>query len=352
MAGGRTYSVGKTEFNRGIKVTTVKAFASLGAGQDFESFEYDLPELGLEQVDIEVESCGICHSDLSMRDNDWEMTQYPFVGGHEVIGRVSAVGQQVANINVGDRVGLGWFSKSCMHCDQCVGGQQNLCAAVEGTITHQMGGFADRVRCHWAWAIQIPDVLAAEKCGPLLCGGITVFNPMLQHNLSPTARVGVVGVGGLGHMALKFLRAWGCEVTAFSRSRSKEEMARSYGAHEYVATGEEGAFDSIVGKYDFILNTTNVELPWDAYVAALGPKGVLHTVGAAPKIEAAVFPMIMGQKSLSSSPLGSVAATRKMIEFCARHNITPEVETFPMDDINSAFEKVKQAPPHRVVLVR
>lgn len=333
-------------------MTKVKAFAAMDAGQDFESFEYDLPGLGPDQVDIEVESCGICHSDLSMRDNDWKMTQYPFVGGHEVIGKVAGVGQQVANLQVGDRVGLGWFSKSCMHCDHCLGGQQNLCGSVEGTITHQMGGFADRVRCHWAWAIPIPGSLSAEKCGPLLCGGITVFNPMVQHGLSPTARVGVIGVGGLGHMALKFLNAWGCEVTALSRSRSKEETARSYGAHEYVATGEPGALESLTGKFDFILNTTNVDLPWDTYVAALAPKGVLHTVGAAPKVEASIFPMISGQKSLSASPLGSVATTRKMIEFCARHEITPEVETFAMNDINAAFERVKQSPPLRVVLVR
>jgi uncharacterized zinc-type alcohol dehydrogenase-like protein len=215
-----------------------------------------------------------------------------------------------------------------------------------------MGGFADRVRCHWGWAIPIPDSLPAEKCGPLLCGGITVFNPIVQHGLSPTARVGVVGIGGLGHMAVKFLRAWGCEVTAFSRSRAKEDSARALGAHEYVATGEDGALDNVVGKFDMILNTTNVMLPWDAYVAALAPKGVLHTVGAAPKVEAAIFPMILGQKSLSASPLGSIATTRQMIEFCARHDITPDIELFAMDDINDAFERVKQAPPLRVVLKR
>lgn len=333
-------------------MTTVKAFAALEAGREFEPFEYDLPELGLDQIDVEVESCGICHSDLSMRDNEWEMTQYPFVGGHEVIGKIASVGASVPGLSVGDRVGVGWFAKSCMHCDHCVGGNQNLCLEAEGTITHQMGGFADHVRCHWAWAVPIPSTLSAEKCGPLLCGGITVFNPLVQHELSPTARVGVIGIGGLGHMAIKFLKAWGCEVTAFSRSRSKEDSARSYGAHEYVATGEANALESVAGKFDFILNTTNVELPWDAYVAALAPKGVLHTVGAAPKVEAAVFPMLLGQKSLSSSPLGGIATTRKMIEFCARHGITPEVETFAMDDINSAFERVKQAPPLRVVLTR
>lgn len=320
-------------------------------GGTIQEFEYDLPELKGDEVDITVESCGLCHSDLSMLDNDWQMTQYPFVGGHEVIGTVSRVGDQVPNLQVGDRVGLGWNCRSCMHCDQCIGGNQNLCLAAEGTITHQRGGFADKVRCHWGWAIPIPLGLDPSGAGPLLCGGITVFNPMVQHNLSPTSRVGVVGIGGLGHMALMFLRAWGCEVTAFSRSRSKEQEARKLGAHEYVATSEDGALDSVGGKFDLIINTTNVELPWDAYVNALAPKGILHTVGAAPKVEAAVFPMLVGQKSLSSSPLGSIGTTRTMLEFCARHSIAPKTQTFPMADINDAFEQLKTSPAHRIVLL-
>ena len=331
-------------------MTKVAAFASLETGGKFQPFEYELPQIGPEDVEIEVESCGICHSDLSMRDNEWEMTQYPFVGGHEVIGRVVAVGGHVRGINVGDRVGLGWNCRSCMCCNQCIAGAHNLCPDVEGTISHQFGGFADRVRCHWAWAIPIPHNLPPEKCGPLLCGGITVFNPIVQHGLAPTSRAAVVGIGGLGHMAIKFLNAWGCEVTAMSRSRTKEDAARSLGAHHYVATGEEGALEECERKFDLIINTTNVELPWDSYIAALSPKGVLHTVGAAPKIEAAVFPMIVAQRSLSASPLGSIYATRKMLEFCGRHNITPNVETFPMTEINTAFDKLKESPAHRLVL--
>jgi uncharacterized zinc-type alcohol dehydrogenase-like protein len=332
-------------------MTTVKAFAAMEAGGEFQNFEYDLPELKADEVEITVESCGICHSDLSMLNNEWEMTEYPFVGGHEVIGTVKQVGDQVPNLQVGDRVGLGWNSRSCMHCDQCVSGNQNLCLAAEGTITHQRGGFADRVRCHWGWAVPLPAGLDPAVSGPLLCGGITVFNPMVQHNLSPTARVGVVGIGGLGHMALMFLKAWGCEVTAFSRDRSKEQVARAFGAHEYVATGEEGALEAVAAKFDLIINTTNVELPWDAYINALAPKGVLHTVGAAPKVEAAVFPMLVGQKSMSSSPLGSIATTRSMLDFCARHGIAPKTESFALNNINDAFEKLKTSPAHRIVLI-
>lgn len=332
-------------------MTKVQAFAAMEAGGSFREYEYELPELRPDEVDIHVEACGICHSDLSMLDNEWELTEYPFVGGHEVIGRVARLGEFVPGLSEGDRVGLGWYARSCMHCDQCIGGDHNLCAEAEGTITHQPGGFADCVRCHWSWAIPLPKSLDPARCGPLLCGGVTVFNPMVQHDLSPTSRVAVVGIGGLGHMALMFLKAWGCEVTAFSRGRSKEQAARDLGAHEFVATGEDRALDSVAGKFDLIINTTNVELPWDAYINALAPKGVLHTVGAAPKVEAAVFPMILGQKSMSSSPLGSIATTRRMLEFCARHDIAPQTESFPMSRINDAFEQLRQAPPHRLVLL-
>lgn len=334
-------------------MTIAHGYAAHEAAGKWKTFEFELPPLGSGDVEIEVEACGICHSDMSMLDNAWGFTQYPFVGGHEVIGHVAAIGDAVPSVNIGDRVGLGWYCRSCMQCDQCIGGDHNLCPTVEGTITHQMGGFADRVRCHWGWATKIPEGLDAAKCGPLLCGGVTVFNPLIQNNVSPTAKVGVIGIGGLGHMALMFANAWGCEVTAISRSRSKESEAREMGAHHFVATGEEGALASVANKFDLIINTTDAPLPWDEYVATLAPKGKLHTVGAAPKLEATVFPMLMGQKSLSASPLGSIATTRTMLEFAARHHINPVTETYAMSDINEAFDKLRNGSPrYRLVLTR
>ncbi len=334
-------------------MTVAHGYAAHEAGGNWKAFEFELPPLGSGDVEIEVDACGICHSDMSMLDNAWGLTQYPFVGGHEVIGRVAAIGDAVPGLSVGDLVGLGWYCRSCMQCDQCIGGDHNLCPTVEGTITHQAGGFADRVRGHWGWATKIPEGLDPAKCGPLLCGGVTVFNPLVQNNVSPTAKVGIVGIGGLGHMALMFANAWGCEVTAISRSRSKESEAREMGAHHFVATGEDGALESVANKFDLIINTTDAELPWDDYVAMLAPKGKLHTVGAAPKVEATVFPMIMGQKSLSASPLGSIATTRTMLDFAARHNINPVTETYPMTDINEAFDKLRNGSPrYRLVLTR
>ncbi|KAA5539433.1 NAD(P)-dependent alcohol dehydrogenase [Roseiconus nitratireducens] len=334
-------------------MTTVQAYAAKAAEAELEPYEYEAPNLGPDDVEIDVESCGICHSDLSMLDNEWGMTEYPFVGGHEVVGRVAQIGEHVPALQVGDRVGLGWSSRSCMHCDQCLAGDHNLCPSVEGTITHQHGGFANKVRCHWGWATKIPDGVDALSAGPLFCGGLTVFNPLVQMNLSPTSRVGVVGIGGLGHMALMFLDAWGCEVTAISRTRSKESEARELGADDFVATSEDDALAQQSGRFDLILNTTNANLPWDAYIQTLAPRGVLHTVGAAPKVEATVFPMIMGQRSLSSSPTGSIATTRLMLDFVARHHIKPMTEVFPMTQINDAMDKLRHGSPrYRIVLTR
>lgn len=332
-------------------MTAVQAFAAHEAGGNWEPFEYELPELGDQEVEVEVLSCGICHSDLSMLDNEWKITRYPFVGGHEIIGRVASVGADVPSLKTGDIVGVGWNARSCMCCDQCISGNQNLCPLVEGTITHQHGGFADRVRCHWSWALPIPAELDVGASGPLLCGGITVFSPLVEYGISPLARVAVVGIGGLGHLALQFCRAWGCEVTAISRGRDIEPEARQLGAHDFLATDQTEELEAAAGRFDLILNTTNADLDWDRYIAALAPKGRLHTVGAAAKVSASVFPMIIGQKAFSSSPTGNVIHMRQMLNFASRHGVRPMVESFPFAEINQAFDRLRNGSARfRVVL--
>ncbi len=177
-------------------MTTVKAYAASEVGGKLNPFSYELPKIGSEEVDIKVHYCGICHSDLSMLNNEWGMTQYPLVPGHEVIGEVFEVGSQVKGLKVGDFVGLGWASSSCMHCKQCMDGSHHLCGSLEGTIVGRHGGFADFVRCHWSWAISLPEGIDLQKAGPLLCGGITVFNPIIIAGIKPTDKVGVIGIGG------------------------------------------------------------------------------------------------------------------------------------------------------------
>ena len=332
--------------------TAIKALAAAGAKQALQPFEYTPGPLGSEQVEIAVESCGICHSDLSMLDNEWGMTAYPFVPGHEVVGTVVALGDHTKRLKIGDRMGLGWYSGSCGACEQCLSGNQNLCAKAEGTIVGRHGGFATRVRASWTWVSPLPAGIDASKAGPMFCGGITVFNPIVQLGIKPTDRVAVIGIGGLGHLALKFLRAWGCEVTAFTSSDSKRVEALKLGAHRTLNTRNPEELTKAAGSFDFILNTTNVGLDWNSYIAALKPKGRLHTVGAVLEPMAlAAFPLIVGQKSLSGSPLGSPATTDIMLQFSARHGIAPTTETFPMSRANEALDHLRSGKArYRIVL--
>ena len=200
---------------------TFHGWAASKAGAPLTLTEFDPGPLRPEQVQVKVESCGICHSDLSMLDNDWGNAQYPLVPGHEVIGVVETVGAQAKGLEVGDRVGLGWFSGSCLACPSCLSGRHQLSASAEQIIVGRHGGFADRVRADWEWAIKLTETLDRASAGPLFCGGITVFSPILDFAIRRTDRVGVVGIGGLGHLALQFLNKWGCEVTALSSSESK-----------------------------------------------------------------------------------------------------------------------------------
>ncbi len=329
----------------------VNAYAAQSAGSELVKFEYELPKIGNEQVDIKVHYCGLCHSDLSMINNEWGLTQYPLVPGHEIVGEVTALGSEVKGLNVGDKVGMGWFSQSCMHCNQCMDGKQHLCGSAEGTIVGRHGGFADVVRGHWSWATLLPEGIDMAKAGPLFCGGITVFNPIVLSGVKPTDKVGVIGIGGLGHIALKFLKAWGCEVTAFT-NKSKTEALKKMGAHNVVDSTDSKDLESIAGTLDFILNTTNVKLDWNSYLNTLAPQGKLHTVGAVLEpMEIPAFSLIGGEKSVGGSPLGSIALTRKMLEFCVRHDIYPTVEEFKMEDINEAIKHLEDGKARfRVVL--
>ena len=329
----------------------IKAYAAQKDGGILESFEYDPGDLKVDEVEIDISFCGICHSDLSMLNNDWQMTQYPFVPGHEIVGKIASVGDRVTNLKVDQTVGLGWFSKSCMTCKECMSGNHNLCPTAEGVIVGRHGGFANKVRAHQGWIIPLPEGINLKSAGPLFCGGITVFNPIIQNNIQPTDRVGVVGIGGLGHLALRFLRAWGCEVTAFSTSPEKEAEARELGAHRFVNTHDPDALAKLANHFDMILVAVNVELDWDGYINALRPKGKLHIVGAAPSVSATVFPLIIGEKSIGGSPLGSPATIATMLDFAARHGIEPVTETFPMSKVNDALEKLRTGKPRfRLVL--
>jgi uncharacterized zinc-type alcohol dehydrogenase-like protein len=287
-----------------------------------------------------------------MLNNDWAMTAYPFVGGHEAVGQVVAVGKSVKGVVIGDKVGLGWNSETCGHCEHCVSGYQINCPTLEGTIVGRYGGFADRVRCHWQWAVKLPEALDLSKAGPLFCGGITVFNPFVQDNIRPTDKVGVVGIGGLGHLALQFADCWGCEVTAFTSDLSKTDELKELGADYVVNSRSEADLAALAGKFDMILVTVNVSLNWDLYIRALAPKGKLHMVGAVLEpMPIGAFSLIMNQKSVTGTATGSPSVVAKMLEFCARHNIETVTEHYKMSEINEAFEHLDSGKArYRIVL--
>jgi uncharacterized zinc-type alcohol dehydrogenase-like protein len=333
-------------------MSEIHALAARQASGPLEPFSYDPGPLGDEQVEIEVLYCGICHSDVAMLNNEWYMSQYPFVPGHEAIGRVVALGSDAKLVKQGQIVGLGWNSGSCLHCRQCLSGDHNMCASLEQTIVARHGAFATRVRCHWVWATPLPEGIDPAKAGPLFCGGITVFNPLLQEGVLPVHRVAVVGIGGLGHLALQFLNKWGCDVTAFTSSEAKGEEAKKLGARHIIDTHNADALKAAAGSFDFVLSTVTANLDWNAYLSALGPKGKLHIVGVTPDpIPVPGFQLIAAQRSVSGSPSGAPGTVATMLDFCARHNVAAVTEEFPMSKANEALAHLEAGKArYRVVL--
>ena len=330
----------------------IRGWAAHGAKQKLEPFSYNPGPLGPEEVEIAVEYCGLCHSDLSILNNDWGLSQYPVVPGHEAVGRVVALGQHAKGLRMGQRVGVGWNSSSCMHCHQCMTGNNNLCAEAGATIIGHHGGFAERVRSHWAWAIPLPDALDISSAGPLLCGGVTVFAPLVIYGVKPTDRVGVVGIGGLGHMAIRFANAWGCEVTAFTSNSSKADELRKLGTHRIVSSRDGADILKAANTLDFLLVTVNIPLDWSALLKTLKPNGRMHVVGAVLEpMPIPAFDLIFGQKSVSGSPTGAPAIMSSMLDFAARHDIAPQVEHFPLSRVNDAIEHLAAGKArYRIVL--
>ena len=330
----------------------IKAYAAHKPSSKLEPFEYEPGSLKDEEIEVEVEYCGICYSDVHLIDNDWKTSQYPLVPGHEIVGVIALLGKKVTHLKVGQRVGIGWNSHSCMTCANCMSGDHNLCFDRQAIVAvGRHGGFADRVRVDAARAIPIPELMNPEKAGPFLCAGITVFNPIEQFNVKPTDRVGVIGIGGLGHLAVQFLNAWGCEVTAFSSHPDKEAEARELGADNFINSRDPEILKKWQNYFDFIISTVHVDLQWSSYLAALRSKGKLTIVGVNPNpIEVSVLE-ILGQKSLSSSHTGSPATIFRMLEFAARHQIEPITETFPIEQVNDAIAHLKAGKArYRVVL--
>lgn len=330
----------------------INAYAVAQASGRLERFEYDPGHLGNTEVEIDVQYCGICHSDLSMIDNAWGRSAYPLVPGHEVIGTVAQAGAGVTTLAVGDAVGLGWHASYCMACSICLSGDHNLCLSAQPTIVGRHGGFADKVRACAASVVKLPPGIDKATAGPLFCAGITVFNPLLQFNVQATDRVAVIGIGGLGHLALKFLKAWGCEATAFTSTAAKRREALAMGASDTLDTTDPAAIRKFANTFDLIISTVDVKLDWSDFLLTLKPRGRLHFVGVPLQpLDIAVVSLLRGQKSVSASPVGSPGSIARMLDFAAFHGIAPDVEEFPFSRINEAVERLRSgAARYRVVL--
>lgn len=321
----------------------IHGLAAHAAGAELLPYHYDPGNLGAQEVEIAITHCGICYSDLHLISNDWGISQYPFIPGHEVIGTVASVGSGVRRLEVGQRVGLGWQSNSCGVCEWCTQGMENLCAESEATCVRRNGGYAASVRANARFVIPIPEALKSENTAPLLCAGITVYNPLRTHGVNPSSRVGVVGIGGLGHLAIQFAHAFGAEVTAFSSSAGKEEEVSTLGAQHFVNTRETKALKDVTGRLDFILTTVNADQDWSTYLQALRPMGTLCFVGVPPSpVTVPAFPLIGGGRSISGNPTGSPHRLREMLDVAARHGVKASTELFPMAKANEAIEKVKK----------
>ena len=331
----------------------INGYAAMRAGGTLQPYQFAAATLGPSEIEIAISHCGICHSDLHLLDNDWGVSSYPLVPGHEIIGTVSRLGTEVAQLRQGQRVGVGWLAGSCMACEQCLSGNENLCRRSQPTCIGRPGGYASHVRVDARFAAAVPDVLASESAAPLLCAGITVFAPLQRQKLKPASRVGVIGLGGLGHLAAQCAKAMGFEVTVFSTSAHKQDEAYSFGADRFVDSHAGGALSGAAGSCDMILTTAPVDLSWPEYLNLLKPNGHLCIVGASPgEVRVPAFALIDGQKSIGGSAVGSNGDIAEMLQFAAAHKIAPRIEPFALKNVNDALARLRHnRVRYRAVLV-
>lgn len=328
---------------------TVNAIAAPSATDPLKAVTITRRDPGPRDVVIDLEFCGVCHSDIHTVRGDWGPVPYPLVVGHEMAGRVASVGSAVTAFSVGDRVGVGTMVDSCRECDNCRDGLEQYCLTGniqaynsidrDGTVTQ--GGYSALVVVDEFFVLRIPEALPLEAAGPLLCAGITTWSPMRHWNVGPGSRVAVLGLGGLGHMAVKFAVALGADVTVLSQSLRKQDDGLRLGARAFRATSDPQTFADLANTFDLIVNTVSAPVDVDAFLRLLRRNGTLVNVGApAEPLSLQALSLIVGRRSFAGSATGGIAETQQMLEFCAEHGVLPDVELVSPDDINEAYERV------------
>lgn len=327
----------------------VKSYAAMSAGAPLVPFSFERRDPGPRDVAVEILYCGICHSDIHSVRDEWGRGHYPMVPGHEIVGRVSRVGKDVSRFKPGNMVGVGCFVDSCRSCPPCKDGQENYCEhgplftynAPDKNGEHTRGGYSSHIVVDEHYVLRIPSSLAANRAGPLLCAGITTYSPLKHWKVGRGHRLGVVGLGGLGHMAVKFGVALGAEVTVLSTSPGKRADAVALGAGDFVLTTDETELRKREGRFDFILNTVSAPHDMDALLALLRREGTMILVGAPGKpVPFSPFSLIMARKNMAGSLIGGIKETQEMLDYCAKEAVLPEVEVLPVSRVNEAYERV------------
>ena len=330
----------------------VSGYAAKAKGQALEPFVYDSPRIGEYDVRVSITHCGLCHTDIHGIDDYYGITDYPFVPGHEIVGYVSALGSAVSGLNEGDRIGIGWQGRSCMQCEWCLRGEEQLCQDIvkAGTWT-PYGGFSSSISVDSRFAYPLPDTMPAEVAAVLMCAGITVYSPLKLYAKQSSQKICIIGVGGLGHLAIQFAHALGYEVTAISSSPAKKEQALAFGADHFIDSADQASLRQVEFGFDLLLCTADGEMRWEPLLEILKKKATLVLVGF-PRVAFNPTDLVAHQLSIAGSFLGNRATMREMLSFAQTHNIKPWVELMPMSKVNEAIQRMKQNKArYRIVLV-
>ena len=330
--------------------TAVSAYAATSATEPLTRTTVTRRDVGPHDIAFDIHFAGICHSDIHTVRAEWGQPTYPVVPGHEIAGVVTEVGSDVTKFTVGDRVGVGCFVDSCRECENCLAGLEQYCTgsgmvgtynAVDRDGENTQGGYSGAIVVDENYVLRIPDALPLEAAAPLLCAGITTYSPLRHWNAGPGSRVAVVGLGGLGHMAVKLAAAMGAEVSVLSQSLKKMEDGLRLGADHYYATSDPNTFDDLAGSFDLIINTVSANLDMNSYVGLLAVDGTLVQVGMPEHaMEVSAPPVVSKRRSIAGSMIGGIAETQEMLDFCAEHGVAPEIEVITPDYINEAYERV------------